>query len=149
MSPPAAPAEDHGRSFWIGLAVGGLVMLWGARLYLDATPDLTRRVSFLRWMVGLDLAHDLLLAPAVLAIGLLVARVVPGRARAFVQAGLIASGFVVLVGLLPLLGSADGDNPTIQPLAYGPSVLLVLAVIWFAVGIAVLAPSLRRRLRGR
>lgn len=149
MSDPETHADEHGRAFWVGLAIGTAVMAWGVRLYLEATPDLARRASFVRWVVGLDLAHDLVLAPVVLGIGLLVARVVPPRLRAVVQAGLIMSGFVVLVGLLPLAGSANTDNATIQPLDYGPSVLVVLTGIWVAMALVVLVPTVRRRVRHR
>lgn len=143
MTTPSAPPEEHGRSFWIGLAIGSALMAWGLWLYLDVTPDRERRVSLVSWIVGLDLAHDLLLAPVIVGIGLVVARVVPPRVRAPVQAGLIASGFVLLVGLFPLVGTYDGDNPTIQPLAYERTILIVLGLIWTAVGVGAVA------LRGR
>ena len=145
MSAPSGAADEHGRSFWIGLASGTPLMLWGVWLYLDATPDLRRRTSLLGWLVGLDLAHDLVLAPLIVLIGLAVARVVPPSIRGLVQAGLVASGCVVLVGLLPLLGSAPTANPTIQPIAYGPAVLLVLSLIWASVALAALVGRLRQR----
>ena len=149
MNDPSEPNEEHGRSFWIGLAIGSGLMLWGAWLYLDVTPDGRRRGSFVRWIVGLDLAHDLVLAPVVVGIGLLVVRYVPSRVRAVVQAGLITSAFVLLVGLLPLVGTYKGDNPTIQPIAYGPAVLIVLGIIWAAVGlVAVVRPSRPAPARG-
>jgi fatty acid desaturase len=112
-------------------------MAWGVRLYVEATPDLDRRLNLLAWLVGLDLAHDLLLAPAVVLVGFVVRRVVPARARAAVQVALVLSAFVLLVGLLPLLGTAGGANPTIQPIAYGPSIAAVLAAIWLAAAAAI------------
>lgn len=129
MTAPAAPTP---RSFWIGLVLGALPMAWGARLYLEATPDLDRRLNLVAWLLGLDLAHDLALAPAVVGLGFLVRRAVPARALPAVQAALALTGFVLLVGLLPLLGTAGGRNPTIQPLDYGPSIAAVVAVIWLA-----------------
>ena len=149
MNDPSEPTAEHGRSFWIGLAIGSGLMLWGAWLYLDVAPDGRRRGSFVRWIVGLDLAHDLVLAPVVVGIGLLVVRYVPPRVRAVVQAGLITSAFVLLVGLLPLVGTYTGDNPTIQPIAYGPAVLIVLGIIWAAVGlVAVVRPGRPAPARG-
>ena len=88
--------------------------------------------------MGLDLAHDLLLAPAVVGVGYLVSRAVPARARAAVQTALIVTGMVLLVGLLPLMGTAGTRNPTIQPIRYGPAIAAVIAVIWVAAAIAVL-----------
>jgi len=142
-----APDQRAPRAFWVGLALGLLPMAWGVRLYLDATPDLRRRVDLAKWLVGLDLAHDLLLGPAIVALGLLVRRVVPGGSRAIVQAALIATGSVLLVGLLPLVGSADSDNATIQPLDYAPSMAAVLAAIWATAAAAALVTSRRGRQR--
>lgn len=136
------------RSFWIGLGLGGLVMAWGVRLYLVATPDLTRRVDLVKWLVGLDLAHDLLLAPLIVGLGWLVSRFVPARARPAVQVALILTGSVVVVGLLPLLGTAPGNNPTIQPLDYRPSIAVVVSVIWVGVAVAAGVGWLARRRAG-
>jgi hypothetical protein len=141
------PPAKTPRAFWIGLGLGLVPMAWGVRLYLDATPDLRRRLDLAGWLVGLDLAHDLLLAPAVVAVGLLVRRFVPARARATVQAALIVTGAVVLVGLLPLLGSARSDNATIQPIDYVPSIAVVVAVIWVVALGAGLATARRGRQR--
>jgi len=132
------------RSFWIGLVPGIALMAWGTRLYLDDTPDLARRIDLAGWLVGLDLAHDLILAPVLVGFGAIVTRLTPARLRAPVQAALIASGSVVLVGLLPLLSSAGSGNPTIQPIDYAPSIAAVLVAIWVAAGAAVLR---RRRWR--
>lgn len=126
------------RSFWFALVPGVALMGWGVRLYLGATPDLSRRIDLAGWLVGLDLAHDLLLAPLILGFGAVVTRITPTRLRASVQAALIATGSVVLVGLLPLLGSAEAaGNPTIQPIDYVPSVAAVVVAIWVTAGVAV------------
>jgi hypothetical protein len=132
------PSGRTPRIFWVGLGLGVLVMGWGVRLYLEATPDLERRLDLAKWIVGIDLAHDLLLAPAVVGIGCLVSRAVPARSRSAVQAALIASGTVLLVGLLPLMGTAGTANPTIQPIRYPPAVAAVIAVIWVGAAVAVL-----------
>ena len=142
-------ADPGGRGFWAAVVVGGLVMAWGVRLYLVATPDLDRRVDFVAWLVGLDLAHDLVLAPVIVAIGYLVSRLVPAPARAAVQVALILSGTVLLVGLLPLTGSAGNGNPTIQPIRYGPPITAVILTIWLTAGAATLLARPRRRSRGR
>jgi len=132
------------RSFWFGLVPGLALMAWGIRLYLDATPDLARRIDLAGWLVGLDLAHDLLLAPLILGLGTLVTRVTPTRLRAPVQAALIATGTVVAVGLLPLLDSAEmTGNPTIQSIDYLPSIAAVVAAIWLSAGIVAVVRRLR------
>lgn len=141
MSDAAGPATP--RTFWLGLLPGVALMGWGVRLYLDATPDLARRLDLAGWLVGADLVHDLLVAPVVVAVGVLVTRYVRARWLGPVQAALIASGSVVLVGLLPLLDTAAvANNATIQPLDYAPSIAAVVVAIWLAAG---LAGFLRRR----
>ena len=55
----------------------------------------------------------------------------PGWLRAPVQVGLILTGTVLLVGWLPLQGTAAGTgNPTIQPLDYPTLVTATLAAVW-------------------
>lgn len=137
------------RSFWVGLGLGVLPMAWGVRLYLEATPDLERRIDLAAWVIGLDLAHDLVLAPVIVAVGYVVSRFVPRRARASVQSALIMSGTVLVVGLLPLLGTAGDANPTIQPIDYGPSIAAVVAVIWGATAALHWAGARSRRPAGR
>ena len=123
--------DRYGPSFWIGLGAGGLLMAWGAWLYLDTTPDVSRRLDLLRWLVGLDVAHDLVLAPAVVLVGVAVRRWVSRRWLAPVQAALIVSASVLLVALLPLRGTARmTGNPTIQPLDYRSATLTVLGAVW-------------------
>lgn len=139
------PAHPTPRAFWVGLGVGVLLMGWGVRLYVESTPDLDRRLDLVTWLVGLDLAHDLLLAPAVVGLGYLVSRAVPAGARAAVQAALIATGMVLVVGLLPLLGTAGTRNPTIQPIRYGPAIAAVIALIWVGAAIGGLASTRRNR----
>ena len=142
-----APARPTPRTFWVGLGIGLLMMAWGVRLYLEATPDLDRRLDLVKWIVGVDLAHDLLLAPVVVGVGFVVSRAVPVAARAAVQAALIATAMVLLVGLLPLMGTAGTKNPTIQPIRYGPAIATVIAVIWVAAAIGVLASARKGRER--
>ena len=45
---------------------------------------------------------------------------------------------ILLVGLLPLMGTAGTRNPTIQPIRYGPAIAAVIAIIWVGAAIAVL-----------
>ncbi|OWY59750.1 hypothetical protein B7486_72895, partial [cyanobacterium TDX16] len=53
--------------------------------------------------------------------------------RAPAQVALMVTGAVLVVGWLPLVGSAASvGNPTIQPIAYGPAIALVLGVVWAA-----------------
>lgn len=144
MNVDAANTRHHGRGFWVAAGIGAALSGWGVVLYLRATPDLHRRIGFAAWLVGLDLAHDALVAPFVVLIGLAVARLVPATIRAPVQAGAIASACVLLVAAAPLARTADGTrNPTIQPLDYRTATLTVLAVVWSACALWVLIRARR------
>lgn len=147
MSEHGSPATDErpGALFWTSVAIGWIVIAWGMFLLFDGIADTGDRFNVGVYVVGAALAHDALLAPLVGLVGLGLLWVARGRRRRYVQAGLIASGSVLLVAALPLVGSADRvGNPTIQPLDYRTGTLTVLAVVWAAVGVWAVASRLRR-----
>jgi len=129
MSGRAAVPPRPGRAFWLGLALGGGVLAYGVAGALAS--DRTQPGALARWLAGSLLAHDLLVAPLVCLVGLVVGRAVPGIVRAPVQAGLIASAVVVAVAT-PALAELDErpGNPTVHPIDYGTATLTVLAVVW-------------------
>lgn len=151
MSGRPGPTPTHRRpGFWTAVVVGGALMAWGSALFLDATPDARRRLDFAAWLVGLDIVHDAIVAPLMVVVGAALARLVRGPARAPVQAGAIASGFVLVVALPPLLDTASrAHNPTIQPLDYTTSTVTVLAVVWAVTGAWALLRHSRRGPAGR
>ena len=127
--PPAVP--DYGRRFWLALLAGGLVMAWGVAGLLRHAAS-TVPASWLRWLLGLLLAHDLLLAPAVLAAGHLLRRV-PAPWRPPLRAALIVSGTLALTSLPLLLGygrASQPGNTSLLPRDYPASLAAVLAVVW-------------------
>lgn len=105
--------------------------------------------SWVTWVVAAALAHDLILAPIIGVVGVLVGRLVPRRARAAVQIGLLVSGCVLVVGLTAVLtpgGRHYSDNSSLLPLAYGRNLFMVLAIVWTAIAVAIVA-AFRRRAR--
>jgi hypothetical protein len=137
-----------GPGFWIGFAVGVTVMAYGIRGLVEQVGTETAG-SVARWIVGADLAHDLVLAPIAIGVGWTAGRVVPGWARAPVQAGLVATGVLLLIAWAPLRGygrAAVPDNPSVQPLDYGTALATVLALVWL---VATVWARLRRRVRTR
>jgi hypothetical protein len=137
-------SSTRGVGFWVGVVIGGALVTWGALLFLQDTPRGDHRLNFVGFLVGSDLLHDLLVAPFICLVGVVGARSAPRWAKAPVQAGLIATGTVVLIAWLPWAGTADGvGNPTIQPLDYTTATLSVLAFVWLAAG----AWAASRRLR--
>ena len=144
MSTPGGSTKvtEHDRrparvGFWIGLAVGGAVMVYGVRGALDGlgTGNPTKLAV---WVVGLDLAHDLVLAPVVVVVGLLLGRLLPVRQRGPVRTAAALSGLVVLFSwpLLRAYGRRPGNSSTL-PLNYAHSVLIVLGGIWLVAAAVV------------
>ncbi len=143
MSPATlqpTPDEDHraGPLFWISAGVGWAVIAWGLRGVFQHSLD-TRPANLARFVVGGALLHDLIVAPLVIVAGVLVARAVPGRARAVVQGALAVSGMVALFSypLVRAYGLA-ANNPTSLPHNYGLNLVVVLGLVWAAAGAAVL-----------
>jgi hypothetical protein len=129
----------------IGLAFVGI----GVRGIVTHSDD-THPRSWIVWVVAAALAHDLILAPAIAVVGVLVARLVPRRARAAVQIGLLVSGCVLVVGLTAVLtpgGRHYADNSSLLPLPYGRNLVIVLAIVWTATAVAIVV-AFRRRARG-
>jgi hypothetical protein len=91
----------------------------------------TRPANLAKFVVGGALIHDLFLAPAVIVAGVLLARIVRGRARAIVQAALVVSGILALFSypMVRAYGLA-AHNPTSLPHNYSANLLLVLGVVW-------------------
>ncbi len=133
------------RTPWPALAVGGAVMAFALR---GAARDLDGDLAgWLAWVVGADLVHDAFVAPLVGGAGVLLTRLTPpGRLRAHIQAGVLASAVVLAVAWIPLRGwGGNPGNPTIRPLDYGTATLTALALVWAVVGGAAVVTSPRRR----
>jgi hypothetical protein len=142
------PMHDpvYGRRFWIGVAVGGLIMLHGlAGLVRQASS--TRPGAWAGWLLAILAAHDLLLVPLVLLVGGLlsaaVGHVAGGRLWPPLRAALATAGIVFLVTMPALVGdgrSTDPTNPTLLPNDYPRSLALVAGAIFAAAAIwAVIA----------
>jgi hypothetical protein len=120
---------ERGVAFWLAVAVAVALMSYGVWLAVEAMSGPELR-GLLVWLVGGDVVLDWLLLPAVGLVGAALARGLPPFVRAPVQAGLIVASTVLAVGWLPLhRTAAAADNPTIQPLDYGPMVLAMLGVV--------------------
>lgn len=143
MSPATLePAQDDDRRagplFWASAAAGWAVIAWGLRGIFQHSLD-TRPGNLARFVVGGVLLHDLLVAPLVILAGVLLARVVRGRARAAVQAALAVSGMVALFSYPLVRGyGLAANNPTSLPHNYTANLLVVLGVVWALAATAVI-----------
>lgn len=140
-----AATTRRGPLFWGSAAVGWALIAWGVRGALNHDVD-TRPGQLVRFLLGGALAHDLVLAPLVLLAGVVVARAVPGRWRAPVQAALIVSGTVALFAFPLVRGYGRiHRNPTSLPHDYGTNLAVVLAAVAAAATVAALVSASRRR----
>lgn len=136
----------YGRAWRVGLVAGGLVIAYGVGgLLVNAAS--TRPPAWAGWLLATLLVNDLLLLPALFAVGVLVGRL-PGRWRVPVRTALVVSGVLVLVTLPAFLGDGrdvQPGNASLLPNAYGRNLLVLLSVVWTAAAAWTLARSLRSR----
>lgn len=140
-------SSEHGLRFWIGVVIGGGVMAYGA-VGLVRNIDGSDLVNWFVYLVGADVFHDALVAPALFALGAVAARLLPGRIRTPITIGCAISAAVLLVGAIPLFGlGGNPDNPTLQPLDYQTAVLTALGIVWGVVLVVTLVVALARNAR--
>lgn len=150
-SPDEAPGGPGGgpggggsvRVWRVVLGVAGLLAIgFGLRGVLRGGVATDWPVT-VAWLLAGPLLHDLVVLPAVAAVGWVVARVVPASVRPVVRGGLLVAATVTVVAIPVLSGRGDPGNPSLTPLDYPRNYAIVLAAI--AVVTAVLALLRHRR----
>jgi hypothetical protein len=135
VTAPDQPEPLAGWRWWTGLSVGGTVGLFGlAGLLRDATK--TMPLVWLKWLVGLLVVHDFVLAPLVLLAGRRLRGWAPGVWRWPLQVGLVTSGVLVLVSVPVLVGvgrRTQPHNASVLPGNYPLALAGVLSVVWLGV----------------
>lgn len=132
----------------LGLAAIGLLAMAFGGLRILQNRTQTHPFSVAKWLIGMVVVHDGIIAPVTVALGWAVARTIPGRAHAFVQGALAIAGVTALVAL-PLIyrhGQAAPGTTLLQR-AYGLNLLILFAVI--ALGTAVAYAVQTRRVARR
>ena len=128
----------------LGLGAVGIVGIAFGVLRILTSWDATKPLQLIKWLIAAVILHDAILAPATVVVSWAVARVVKGRAQAYVLAGLAVAALTTLIAL-PLLYRHGKSAPgsTLLTRNYGVNLLVLLAVI--AVGSAVAYLVLGRR----
>jgi hypothetical protein len=136
--PVAAPEQPEplvGWRWWTGLSVGGAIGLLGlAGLLRDATK--TMPLVWLKWLVGLVLVHDFVLAPLVLLAGRRLRDRVPEPWSWPLRLWLVTSGVLVLASVPMLYGvgrHTQPGNASVLPENYPLALAAVLIVVWLGV----------------
>ena len=146
MTNPPSRAPRYGRVFWTLLPVGGLLIAWGVLGLLRQAAS-TAPANWLAWFLGGLLAHDLLIAPAILAVGL-ATRHLPNALRPPVRTALIVSGTLVLLSVPLLLGygrATQPGNTSVLPGNYPLNLTIVLTAVWIIAGARALHGFTRSR----
>jgi hypothetical protein len=150
--PGAAPEEPEplaGWRWWTGLAVGSAVGLFGlAGLAVDAAK--TMPLVWLKWLIGLLLVHDLVLAPLVHLAGRRLRDRAPESWRWPLQLGLVTSAGLVLASVPVLVGvgrRTQPGNASVLPGNYPVALAGVLTVVWLGVLALGIWGSVRSRSR--
>jgi hypothetical protein len=88
------------------------------------------------FLAAVLVAHDLVLLPLAIMVGLLTVRYLPVWARAAVQSGLYASAVATALALPLVLGFGRMPaNFTVLPLNYGRGLLILLGIIWIVAAV--------------
>jgi len=143
----AEGGEGGGVLAWVGLAVGWAVVgfaVWG----MLGDADLTNPRRLVWWVVGLAVAHDLVVAPVVLAAGIVLAKAPAWWGRPVGAAAAISA--VVVLFSYPLLRrfGQRAANPTVLPYDYRWNVLIVCALVWLVTAGMVVVRMVGRRRTG-
>jgi hypothetical protein len=114
---------------WLIGSLGALLLGYGVWRIFEFS-DATRPSQLGRWLVAALVLHDGILAWLVAGIGWLLGRFVPGRARAYLQGGLITAGLVAVVAA-PLIYRRGSSQPgqALLERDYLANLLVILACI--------------------
>ncbi|MEP6599426.1 MAG: hypothetical protein ABJB98_08280 [Actinomycetota bacterium] len=112
------------------LGLAGLLMIgYGGWRILDNRAA-TQPVKVGEWLIGALILHDGILSFVIFGLGWLLARTIPGRARAYVQGGLIAGGLVTAVAVLLIYRRGKSQpGQALLTQNYGANLAILLALI--------------------
>jgi hypothetical protein len=82
------------------------------------------------WLIGALVIHDGIVSPIVVGVGWTIARLVPPRARRYLQAGLIAAAIVTVIAI-PMIyrrGSQPRSKAILQQ-NYGANLTVLIGVV--------------------
>lgn len=128
------------------IALGALALAsigYGLSL-LFAQPKVNRPFEVIKWAIASDIVVDGVFIPVSIALGFVLTKVIPARARRFVQGGLIAAVGVTLVAL-PLIHRRGQAQPGQALLLqnYELNLFILLGVIAGATALAYVARVIR------
>lgn len=129
---PERPYEPTSRATVVRIVLGTLglgAILYGAVRILQS-PAAVNPLDLFVWLAGALILHDGILAPIVTVFGFLMARLIPGRARAYIQGGLIVGALVTTFTVVEIYreGKSRPGNALLEQ-DYTRNLLVILAVV--------------------
>lgn len=114
------------------LALGTAGVLLGAfGVYRLITQEPHGKLlDLVKWLAGALVIHDAIIAPVVVAVGWVIAHVVPPRGRRYLQAGLIIGALITIVAI-PLI-YRRGSQPASKAILlrnYGGNLTILLGIV--------------------
>jgi hypothetical protein len=131
----------------IGLAIGVPMMAWGVWAFFVHSAG-NPRANVLRFFIGGDVIHDVVVAPVAALVGIVLVARVPEVARAQLRAALFTTAIVVAVawpGIRAYGHMRVPDNGSVQPLNYATAVPTVVAFVWVVCGLWFIVDLRRSR----
>jgi hypothetical protein len=122
-------------------ALGVAAVVWGAWLLSD--DGFTRLRSTALWLAGVVVLHDVVLAPAVVILGVVAARTLPGRHRAVAAVTFLVWGTLTIAVANVLAGV--GGKPDMDSLLNRPYITAWLLVTALLLGGGVATAYIRSR----
>lgn len=132
--------ERPGVFAWV-VIVGGWVVMVVAVAGAFGDERLRGIGSWVTWLVGAALVHDLLVLPVVVAIGWLLTRAVPVPWRVPLRTALVVSA-VLTATVWPIARrwGARADNPSIVPLPVARNLAWIVSALFItALGVGAVA----------
>jgi hypothetical protein len=127
------------------LVAAGIAAIVYAVVGAAADPQ-TRPLGQLAFLAALVVAHDAVLVPLTIGVGVVIGRFLPVPARRPARAAALITLAVTLVALPFVLGRGRRpDDPSALPLDYGRGLLVVLGVVWGVAAVAAWRSARRTR----
>ena len=118
------------RTWRIVLAAAGILLLLYGAISLLTNVDVGTLLLLALWLIGAVVIHDGIVSPLVIGVGWALHRVVPPRARRYVQGGLIAAGLITVVAI-PMIaqqGALPASKALLQQ-SFGGNLTLLLGIV--------------------
>lgn len=135
------------KAWRIAFAASGLLLgLFGVFRLVTEVP-IGNLLVLAGWMIGAVVIHDGILSPAVIVVGWFAGRVVPARARRYVQGALIAGGLITVVAIpLILHAGQEAASKALLRQNFGGNLTILLGAV-AAVSLVLYAVRVARETR--